>query len=236
MRLEFVGLPAFLTAILWGAAIIIFVASVAQSCVEEVEAMEPRIVSIALWQDPDSARFVISWSGPIAAPGTLPIGYYELRIIEVASGDTLGTSSIAAPASDDTVAVSWPAPGDTIPIQGIVAAVDMQGNMGPWGRSPVVNFGVGIVPPFAPDSVGIIQIDSIPMALQIRTIEPRPTFLHLYVTETPDSTWGTTGRLCAMITLYNDSTGFACGREPCSPEANTYCQAVYDRWLLERAA
>ena len=201
------------------------------ACVKEVEAMEPTILSIALWQDADSARFVVKWTGPYRHPALYPIGIYYVRIVNTETGDTVGASAVAAPNHEDTVAVAWPAPGDTIPVQAMVRALDVNGQMGPWGRSPIVLFGVGVIPPSAPDSVMLIPLDTIPWAMQIRSIEVRPAFIHLYYVETPDSAWGTSEQACAMITYNNGKTGYGCGT--CGVPAQTYCGEVYRRWLRE---
>jgi hypothetical protein len=221
LRVAFFGLLACLA--IW---------LVVEACVEEAAAMNvPHIISLQLLypQAPDSARIAMTWTSRQLRPGELPIGYFETRIIEVTAGDTLARGVADRFARADTLQLAWPAPRDTILIQALVGAVDTEGQLGNWGRSRAVHFGVGVLPPSAPDSVGIFQLDSIPMSLDVREVHVRPTYL--YVAE------GEHRQLCAILVLHNDSTGFVAEYADGTPYADSttiYCQGVYDAWLLER--
>lgn len=186
-------------------------------------------VSVEFWQDADSARYVVRWvPGDVTPPRQAPLAHYLTRIVVTPPGDTVASGLIFAPANRDTVALAYPAVGDSIgPLVALVTAIDTLGQQSvdslgveTWARSASWWLHTRSLPPSLPDSV---TVDSTLVVGAVESVHVRP----LFATIAP----GDTVRFCAIYQLEDGRSGLADNSKP-FPE----CQAAYLRWLDERSA
>jgi len=127
---------------------------------------EPRELWVELWQDLDSARFIVQWT---AAPaGDAPFSHYQVEIIPAPTVPPTvpEPAPIAADTSSlltDTLAVAYPPAGSTLLLAARVRGVDVGGRLGESTTSPAPFITLSpqvVLPPGAPGAVAVDTIGS----------------------------------------------------------------------------
>jgi hypothetical protein len=120
-------------------------------------------VSMYLQQDPDSARWVMSWRpGPIVQPRQAAITAWHVQLMERltidsagATWDTIVTQVLDSTRRSATLAMAYPAFGDTVWVRGRVKAVDERGleSTFKWSVGGAQELTLPPLPPSEPDTV-----------------------------------------------------------------------------------
>lgn len=174
---------------------------------------KPRALSVAVWQDTDSARYAVSWDAPIRGPRHLPIAFYRTRVVRV--NDTLAANS--TPSLRDTLAIAYPPVFQTIDsLRVLVQAVDTVGASSNYTSSGMFQLTTAPLPPGDP---GNVTVDSSLINSPVAAVHVRPSMVEVVV--------GDTTRLCAILVLENGVSGLAANSD------FPFCHEMFDRWVLE---
>ncbi len=218
-----------------------------------VAAEQPSRITIELWQDPDSARYVVSWLPSRVGPRQKPIDVYQTRIVAWNTPqprDTLATGE--TPSTNDTLAVGYPPLDSTISLRALVRAVDTDGDVSPWMMSLIFELTTRKLPPSPPDSVQAVEDTTVTIA----ELHIRPKMVELLATDsiTSDTTdflvlvaQNRAVLFCAFVVESDGHTGIAhpsstgqIARDAGDIELADYtsdrCQQLYARWRLEVGA
>ena len=132
----------------------------------------PRNVEVAVVvnQAFDSIGAIVDWAAP--PPGGIrrfPLSGYNVRVVHDVVGDTLASSFVAHPTTEDTLWMGMPPLGDTLAFYAAVASVDTAGFQSEiWALSNVIVWVTTPLLPLAPDSV---NIDTMMGALVIDSLQ-----------------------------------------------------------------
>jgi hypothetical protein len=205
-------LYSFLTA-----AVIVGTAALAINACTELWGSDKPKVKVSLIQAEDSALFVIWWApGQIRPPRQSPIDHWNVAIVLVDSAIQVTTGTTGANQHRDTLAVAYPAVGDTLgPMFASVTAVDLFGAESDPGVSAEFSLVTTPLPPSPPDSV---TVDS--------TLVNPVVAVHVVPNDTT-VVEGTILQLCAIVVFQNDEVAV----DPDIP----YCQDRLTEWLSTRS-
>lgn len=211
---------------------------------------QPSKIRIEVWQDADSARYVVSWVASRVGPRQKPIDVYQTRIVAWNTPqprDTLAAGQ--TPETIDTLAVAYPPLDSTVSLRALVRAVDSDGDVSPWMMSLIFDLTTRKLPPSPPDSVQAVE-DTLGAIAELHL---RPSVVELFATDSAyaDSTDFLTlvaenraVLFCAFAVRHDGSTGIThpgstgqLSRDEGDIEMADYissrCWELYRRWQLE---
>lgn len=211
---------------------------------------QPSKIRIEVWQDADSARYVVSWLPSRVGPRQKPIDFYQTRIVEWSAAqprDTLAAGQ--TPGTIDTLAVGYPPLDSTLSLRALVRAVDTDGDVSPWMMSLIFDLTTRKLPPSPPDSVQAVE-DTLGTIAELHL---RPSVVELVATDSAyaDSTdflklveENRAVLFCAFAVRHDGSTGIThpgstgqAARDAGDIEMADYissrCWELYRRWQLE---